>query len=308
MSEVDFRLLGPNDESAALAYVKNDADVIFRVRALPSASTTRLAAIGNTMMVPIDQAAALNLEFPALSMVTIPKGACLGNPPVPEVDITSISAPRFLVAHRNTDYDLVSSVARVLMERRQDLIAAISDTQADIRPLAANAQPPNPRVGLGSSIHPAATDYYNRNEAPFIARFADWIGAAIGILVLIVLWVWAVRQRKRNIRITKAAEYHKKAAALIKEAQIARTKRELQLVQKDLVSLLPRALGDLEEQHLSEGDVRTIRSLADFGIGIAGERMGGSETADYNPATEGAAASDSGKEASASRWGFWKRP
>jgi len=306
LSESDFTFVGPSDESADLAYVKNDADAVFRVRALHNASTARLAASGISVVVPIEQAAALHLDYPGWSPTIIPQGAFVGRPAVPEADTITVSAPRFLVARRGTDYDLVFAVTQVLMEHRQDLLAAIPETQSAVQPLAANAQPPNPRVGLGSAIHPAARDYYDRTRVPWVARFADWVGALVGLAALAALWSLALRKRRRILQSANAVQFRQRAAALIEEARTASKGRELQAISGELISLVPRAVEGLDERQLSDADLQTVRALAQFGLEVVRERMRGDEPPESAPESDPVAASN-GEETRGSWWKFRRR-
>jgi TRAP transporter TAXI family solute receptor len=306
MGESHFTFLGPTDESADLAYVKGDADALFRARALENAPMQRLAQATDSVVVPIEQAAALHLDYPIYTPITIPKGAYSGEPAVPDSDVLTLSSPHFLLARHDTNNQIIRTITEVLMERRQDLQAAVSGSQMAVKPLAANVQPPDPRVGPGTTLHPAAREYYSQNDVSVFSRFADGISGTLGIVLLVLLWSWALRRYRQGVHDETATKYRHRVAALIEEARTAPNGRALSLVRTELVALVTQAVREVPKKRLSEANVQIIRSLAEFGIEFVDSRLCGHDPNDTDPHPNGTPDAENSNQAPPG-FSFWRQ-
>ena len=81
LHQADFQFVGTNDEAAEDAFLKGQADAIFRVRAIGDPSIEHLVQSNRVRFLPVEHAAAMKIKHPAFEAALIPVGAYLGNPP-----------------------------------------------------------------------------------------------------------------------------------------------------------------------------------------------------------------------------------
>ena len=136
------------DESGA-AFLNGNADALFRVRALGNPTLIKLAREGRVRPVPIEQAAAMRIRTPAFQPSVIPQGAYLGNPPIPESDIATVTVQRTLLARADIPDRPVIWLTATLFEDRDEIARAIPDGFAEVRPLLASISKPDDHPGLG---------------------------------------------------------------------------------------------------------------------------------------------------------------
>ena len=188
LAESDFTFVGETELAANEAFLRNQADAAFRVRALVNPSILQLVQNGSARLVPIPQAAAMKIKYPAFEVGIIPQGAYRGNPPIPAIDLATVQVQRTLLAHEKVDPKVIRSITTAIMERRQELANAIA--QEDIKPLVANINPPSRDSGLGAPIHPGSQAYYDRDKPSFVQENADFL--ALILTIFLLLWSWGL--------------------------------------------------------------------------------------------------------------------
>lgn len=257
----DFTFVGGDDPSADLSYARGEADAIFRVRALHNVAIQHIVGLGNTSFVPIDNGAALHVESPAYSPATIPKGTYEGNPPVPAVDLPTVATERLLVARRDVEDDVIYALTEILMERHQEIAAAIPDNFAAMRGLVAHTTQPAVRAGLEAPLHPGAKAFYNKDQTPFVVSHADGIAAALAALVLIALWVGELRRSFAVSQKYHADNYNIRLTAVLKEAQALEPGQDTTPIRNQLTDMLIEAIRDLDADKLSEDSFRSFHAI-----------------------------------------------
>lgn len=268
LGESDFRFVGATDESADEAFSQGRADAVFRVRALGSPPIQRLVNSGNVRLLRIDHAAAMKISHPAFQPSVIPAGAYLGNPAEPPADLPTISVQRTLLASAAIDDETIRAVTSALIDNRQEVAEAIPNGAAQVRLLLAQARKPELRPELGPVLHPGAIKFYEKDRPPFILRHADYIRLILAVTVMLGSWIWEFRtwiQRKQKKR---ADEYSSRAMALIDAAREAKSLSALDEIRTELLRILAAAVGDLDNDKLSEGSFHSFRDILQIGLEV----------------------------------------
>lgn len=164
LQEKDFTFVGSNNAESDQAFRENQADAFFRVRALGNRNIVDLVQKYNARLLPLDQAAALRIKYPAFEPAEIPKGVYQGsNPAIPEENLPTIAVRRILLASNQVDHEVVREITEVLDGHRQEIADQIPDEFADVRPLVASITQPTTTGGTGIPIHPGAIAYFERD-------------------------------------------------------------------------------------------------------------------------------------------------
>ena len=257
LRDSDFSFTGSDDDSAGGHFASKEADALFVVRALHTERIARLTVGGNVRFIPIDAGPALRLEIPAFGTSGIPKDAYQSDPPVPEADIPTISVDRLLLTRADIPKEVVFTIAQVLMERRQEIAAAIPEAQGWVRQLAASVKPPNDRAGLFPPLHPGAALYYGRGELTFSE--AELVAAcAVGFLFL-GLWLLIVKVTVRKRQKFYSDQFNDNMMKLVEEAQFPTPQRPIGAIRAESVELLTGAMKDLCEERISEQSFESSR-------------------------------------------------
>jgi len=138
LSANDFQFV--DEDISTDAFLRSEADAIFRVRALGNPAIRELARNGKVRLVGVQQAAAMRITIPSLEPAVIPEGAYRGHPPVPDHDLPTVAVQRMLVAHADVGSEPIRWITSVLIERREELAHAIPDEFAEIRALLASVK------------------------------------------------------------------------------------------------------------------------------------------------------------------------
>ena len=272
LKEPDFTFVGGDDEGANLAFARNEADAIFQVRPLHNASIAQLASGGDAVFLPIENASAMHVESPAYMAAILPKGLYVGNPPVPATDLPTLSTQRLLLARADVDAGVITTIVKVLMERRQELAAAIPDSNKEMRPLVSQLTQPVVRAGLGPAPHPGATAYYNREQSSFVASHSDSIALILAGFVLIGLWISELRRSTGVAQKDRANEYNMRIVELMEEIQASGSDQELAPIHAELMSMLTKAVRDLDEDKLSEESFQSFHTVWRVAIDLLRDR------------------------------------
>lgn len=150
-------------------------------------------------ILPIEQAEALRVRHPALEPALIPKGIYQGYPPIPPVDLPTISVRRLLISNRHLDTGVVRQLTQIVSEHQREIADAISEESADLRPLVTEIKRPNPSEGTGIALHDGAIAYYERDRPTFMSTVVSFLTRNGGLLIalttlpagsLVGLWEW----------------------------------------------------------------------------------------------------------------------
>jgi hypothetical protein len=203
-----------NDKQGEQEFQDGRADAMFRVRAAGHKPIAEAVQKYGARLVPIDQAAAMKIKYPAFEPATLPKGAYKGNPTIPAADLPTVGVNRLLLAHKRVNNDTIRDFTRILDENRQAIAEAIPEDHEDVKPLVASITRPT-ISGNNAPLHPGALAHYERDEPSFIQEYADFVGLLLTVGLLLGSWIWEIKRwverRKKNV----ADEYIQTAINLI---------------------------------------------------------------------------------------------
>jgi uncharacterized protein len=268
LQESAFRFVGDTDSSADKAFSDGQADALFRVRALGDPSIERLVQSGKVRFVRIDHAAAMKIVHPAFLPAAIPAGAYMGSPAVPPEDLPSISVQRTLLAASRIDDETVRAVTGTLIDNRHEIAREIPAAIADVGLLLAQVRRPEVQSQLGPAIHPGALKFYEKDKPSFILAHADYMGLMFTVLVMVSSWIWELRAWLERQQKKIADEYSNRVIALIDEARQAKSLASLEAVRNELLSILTVAVGDLDNDKLSEESFDSFRTILQIGLEV----------------------------------------
>lgn len=257
LQEQDFIFVGRNQEESNKAFRTNQVDAIFRVRALGNKTILDIVQKYQGRLVPIDQAAAMQIKYPALEPAVIPKGAYRGsNPPVPNANLPTIAVQRFLLASDKMDKQIIQEITKILDENRQDIAEKIPEDFSDVKPLVAQIKQPKTTGGTGIPIHPGAIAYYERDKPSFIQEYADYVGLILTVVLMLGSWLWEMKswfeQRRKD-----EADLH--MAAMIKLMQAVQNSHyNCEDALNELDNVFALAATDLIKEKISQESFRTL--------------------------------------------------
>jgi hypothetical protein len=126
----------------------------------------------------------------------------------PARSVAAIATQNLLLARSEVDKRVVYALTQVLIERGPELADAFPSTQAALRPLANQAQPPLVGVKSTPPLHSGAAAYYEQDKTSWLLKYATLNALAFLGLVLLVgwLWVWLRRTRRQQQAVKKSQE------------------------------------------------------------------------------------------------------
>ena len=273
MTSADCTFVGATDEDADRMFVANQADAVFRVRALGNPAIWKLVQAGNAEFVPIDQARAMQIQLAAFRPSVIPQGAYLGAPPIPPSDLPSVGVQRTLLTRADTSEDVVQAITAQLMEGRQELSFAIPDDRAEVRALLAGVKPPDMPVGLGPPVHAGAQQYYDKDKPAFVEEYADFVALILTIVLLVGSWGWELRHWVRGGQKNRADEYSHEVVLLITRTQAARDRMALEGIRTELFALLTKVVRALDVDEITDESFQSFRVVWQIALDLLRERQ-----------------------------------
>lgn len=293
MRESDFSFIGADDASAERAFARGDTDAFFAVRPLHAGALSSLVAAGGVSFMPIEDALALHLDVPAFESAAIPKDTYTGTPMLPSADVPTVSSDRLLLARSDVPDIAVYEITQVLMERRQEIVAAIPDTARAVRVLPANIRAPDSKNSLIAGLHIGAATYYNHGEISFSEN--DKLGAVAAVAVLTILWVWTFRSSLRRRQKAYSDVFNRRVVDLMRDSQTVRGKARLLTIRHQLLQMLMKAVIDLDNDHLSEQSFQISRVIWQVAFDLIRERVAAVGIADPAALTEEALEAESAR-------------
>ncbi len=249
----DFSFVGETDQAADTAFQQNQADAIFRVRAIGNASVANLIKNQGGRLIPIDQADAMRVHYPAFEPTQLPKGAYKGSEPtVPADQLATIAVQRLLLAHDRVNPEILRQITQVINENRRELKAAIPDNLGNTAPLVANIRRPELTGGTGIPLHPGALAYYDRDKPSFIQENADYLALILTVGLLGGSWLWELKRWLDRRRKDIADNYIEQAIGLM-NAPISP-----QAALKELDRLFEQVGAELVREGISQESFRTF--------------------------------------------------
>lgn len=257
LTETDFIFVGNNLEESNAAFQNNQADAIFRVRALGNQSISQMVQLYQGRLVPIEQAAAMQIKYPAFEPAIIPKGAYRGSrPTVPDTDLVTVAVQRLLIASDQVPSAIIQEINTILDVYRQEIADYVPNQYADIRPLVAQFSQPENLGAIRVPIHPGTIAYYERDKPSFIQENSDYLALLLTIVLLFGSWLfelksWLERRRKDE------ADRHIETFFSLMTAVQSRNHHPIQALRK-LDQVFTQAAKDLIDEKISQESFRTL--------------------------------------------------
>lgn len=178
------------DRTTDWLLINGDVEALFRVRAPSDASILRLIREVNGKVIPIPQAAALQLRHPALDAGTIPQGSYNGRPAIPGSDEATVSVMQMLLAHESVPADVIAKITSVLFEHRRELMELV--------PIAGLITAPDSSGQTLVPVHAGVRAFWDRDKPSFIQENAEPIALMISIAVVTVSGYLQFANRRRK--------------------------------------------------------------------------------------------------------------
>ena len=272
LHQADFQFVGTNDEAAEDAFLKGQADAIFRVRAIGDPSIEHLVQSNRVRFLPVEHAAAMKIKHPAFEAALIPVGAYLGNPPVPAQDFPTVAVQRTLLARDSASVTAIRAVTETLIERRQEIMEEIPAGMAEVRLLLVQVRRPQPQAGLGPALHAGALSFYDKDKPSFLLAHADYVGLVLTVGLMAGSWLWELKRWMQRKQKDKADQYSNRVVTLITSVQELDSLAALDDAWRELLKLLADAVRDLDADRLSEESFNSFRVILQIGMEATRER------------------------------------
>ncbi len=236
--------LSPLDAHKALN--NKEVDALFQVISLENPAVVQLLKNTQLKLIGIDQGSALQLDVPALEVMSIPKGAYHGGIPIPFEDLPGVGVRAVLVTRKHINREIIFEITRILYEARNDLVqeflpAAMIDKLNNF----------DKHRTLGFSFHPGALDYYNQEKPSFIVEYAEAIGLFLSVSMLILSGIWQLRLWLAGKQKNRADLYNLQLLKLIDKIQTIETLEQLAEVKYQLLEMLDKVIIDLDKDIIS---------------------------------------------------------
>ena len=258
LKESDFTFVGGDDASADAAFKKNEADAVFRIRALLNPEIAALVSGGGAAFLPLDNAPILHAKNPAYTVTTIPRGTYSVSPLMPSADVPTVQVQRVLLARQEVDADVVSAIREVLMDRRHELAAALVLEFQPVRYLLAHITQESLNAGLNAPVHPGALPDYQKQGSSFVGRHTNALTLFFAICVLLVLWTVEMRRLSENLKKRHGDAYNLKAAGLMEAAYRSEPPGQ---IGTELLEIFADAVKDLESDKLSSDSFHSFHTI-----------------------------------------------
>lgn len=248
--ERDFEAIPLNSSQAHQALEAGEVDALFRVIAMGNQDVARLLHNPGIDLVPIDQAAALQLVLPGVQPDVIPKGTYNGAVPIPGEDLPVVSVRSVLVADKSLNPQIAKEITRIIFEARNELIR--------LHRQSAMISKPNHIQELGFSFHEGAKSYYNQDEPSFLERYAESIGLIVSLSMLAASGIWQFRIWLQEKQKNRADQYNLQIINLISEIQVTKSFTRLEEMRRELLDLFTTVVKDLDRDRISSDSFQSF--------------------------------------------------
>jgi TRAP transporter TAXI family solute receptor len=243
LQETDFTPLPMPPEQAYAQLRQGRVDALFRVMALGNPGMSQLLQQAQSRLVPIDQVESLRLSLPYLEASSIPKGTYDGSQPIPAEDLPVVGVRAVLIGRDTVKPEVIQAITRTLFDFRNEIVA--------LYPRAATMRLPDAGEDLGLPLHPGAKAFYNRDQPNFIVEYAESIGLAFSVGVLLVSGLWQLRLWLEGRQKNRADSYNLEILALLEQVLKTDDLQELEAIQHQLFEILRQVVVDLDKDRIS---------------------------------------------------------
>ncbi len=255
----DLQFVGTNQKQVSLAFREGRIDALFSARAPGSPAITEFVQKYQGQILPIEQAEAMRLKYPAFTPAIVPQGAYQGNPAIPPQDLKTVGIEHLLVVDRHIDNWVVQEISRILNEQRQQIMAAIPAEFADLKPLVAKINRPNITDEINVAVHPGVTAYFDRNKPTFVEEHAGLLSLLISGTTLVGSGLVGLRVKILQNQKDKTDEYIKLAISCL---NVDHTDRQALLQkQQELDEIFTQAVAALINEEISQESFRTFNEV-----------------------------------------------
>lgn len=181
------------------------------------------------VLIPIESAGAIAEKDKAYESFDVPKGTFHGSPPVPGDDVTTLKVSYYLVAKKELDADLITTLTRELMNVRRDLIGQL--------PLLSQVAAADTDSDAYLPVHPGAAAFYNGTQLSFLDKWGNAIFLApmiIGGLISVAAAAWqflrADDSGKQEQELDALYAFGSRIRAAATEAELTGIEREIDSV------------------------------------------------------------------------------
>ena len=185
---------------------------------------------GLPVLVAIETAGAIAERERAYESFDIPKGTLRGSPPSPADDVTTLRVPFFLVAKKDLNDDLVTTLTETLMNARSDLIGQW--------PMLAQLAAPDIEPDAYLPAHPGAVTFYNGNQVSFLDKWGNLIFLVPMVLGGLVSVAAAARNYLRDDQTVPKGDFLDHLYALSARIRMADGVKELDEIEDEIDRLL----------------------------------------------------------------------
>lgn len=168
-AKIQFKNLAPEEAQQALRSRQVSALLVVVPIAEKYLSMVRNFFAGNAKhkpgLIAIESAGAIATIARAYESYDLPKGTLRGSPAIPDDDLTTLRVPFYLVANKKIDDDVVSELAKTIMDSRRDLLADF--------PLLAQISAPSTDKDAYIPVHPGAAAFFDGTQQDFFDKYSN---------------------------------------------------------------------------------------------------------------------------------------
>jgi len=239
----DFELIPLPPQEAMEAVRTGRADGLARVIALGNAGMRDLLRDPELVLVPIDQAQAIEMFAPALHHVVIPRGALSGRPTVPEGDTEALSVSAILVARTDLPDAIVRDITALLFSARTALL--------ERDPQTALMEGAEALERLHLRVHSGALAFYEADAPSFVVEYAEPLALGLSALAIIASGLWQAMRWAERRRKNRGDAYTAQIASLIDELRAGPTPEGLSAIEHRLYQIFHRVVDDIDNDRLA---------------------------------------------------------
>jgi uncharacterized protein len=264
LSRQDVIVRSMTGEAADEAFLNNGIDAVFRARPAGNKFIQKLVQQGRARIIPIDQAAALKIQYPEFAAAILPKGVYQGNVATPAQDLATISVRRILVANSRVSTEAIYEMIKTIYENRQFLMNKM--------PLANEITAPDPHGGSLVPIHLGAANYYNRSEPDFLTKNSDLIGLAVTIILAALSWIWQFKEQFSRIQKNRSDLYNNELIQLMDDVKNCSDLDSLDEIRQILYQKFAVAIDAYDRDRITFESLQSIRFTWDVTMLATRER------------------------------------
>jgi uncharacterized protein len=255
----DLQFVGTNQTQVSEAFRAGRIDALFSARAPGSPAITEFVQKYQGQLLPIAQAPAMAIKYPAFEPAIVPQGSYQGYPAIPAQDLQTVAVQHLLYVDRHTDRWVVSEISRILNEHRQQIMAAIPAEYADLKPLVAKISRPNVADNLNVPVHEGVTAYFDRNQPNFIEAHASFLSLLLSGITLLGSGLVGLRVKILQNQKDQTDEYIKSAVSCL---SFDPTDQQMLVhQQQELDQIFSQAVAALVSEEISQESFRTFNEV-----------------------------------------------